>query len=288
MMPLRRIAGRDMRSILVFLLFVVLLSGCSLLPSDARSILSEGILLMEMGHYSMADFCFRSALYTDSTLDDAWYYRGLSFAEQDDPDAADSCFRRTLALNAVHRPALFMRGQLRLQRDDIGGAMSDFSNLAYFYPALPDGYQGRAWVFERLGEMEKAVSAWGLAIDRERRNPSLYEQRGMAYLRIAMPESAAGDFSRALRLDPFRPRSYAGRGEAYRLLGFYSLSLIDCDSALFFDGEDEDAWLTRGRAADSCGQFEEAITSYRKFLDLVPDSDPDVPEVKERLRRLGR
>ena len=257
------------------------------MPSNARSILSEGILLMEMGHYSLADFFLRSAIRADSTLDDAWYYRGLSFAEQDEPDAADSCFRRTLALNAVHGPAMFMRGQLRLNRGDIGGAMSDFSELAYLYPTLPDGYQGRAWVFERLGEMDKAVSDWGLAIDRERRNPSLYEERGMAYLRIAMPESAAGDFSRALRIDPYRPRSFAGRGEAWRLLGLFSLSLADCDSALILDESNEEAWLTRARSADSCGRFEEAVTSYRKFLDLVPDADPDVAEAKERLRLLG-
>lgn len=243
---------------------------------------------MEMGHYSLADFFFRSAIRADSTLDDAWYYRGLSFAEQDEPDAADSCFRRTLALNAVHCPALFMRGQLRLNRGDIGGAMSVFSEIAYLYPTLPDGYQGRAWVFERLGETEKAVGAWGLAIDRERRNPSLYEERGMAYLRIAMPESAAGDFSRALHIDPYRSRSYAGRGEAWRLLGLFSLSLADCDSALILDENDEEVWLTRARAADSCGQFEEAATSYRRFLELVPESDPDVPDVEKRLHGLGR
>lgn len=277
-----------MRLAAAIVVLIPVLIGCRVIPSHARTLLAQGIHHLEEEDYVLADFFLASALRADSLLDDAWYYRGLSFAYQGDSDAADSCFGRAIALKAVHSPALFARGQLRLRRGDTEGAMADFSEITFLYPKIPDGYQGKAWVFERLGRFQEAIGQWGLAINRTPNDAHLYEDRGFAHLEVANAESALVDFSRALRIDSSLSRSYAGRGEARYMLGLYSLSIADCDTALNLDAGDADAWLTRGRAADDSGQFEAAIVSYRRFLELVPDSDPDVAGVRERLRRLGR
>jgi predicted TPR repeat methyltransferase len=81
------------------------------------------------------------------------------------------------------------------------------------------------------------------------------------------------------------PRSLLAQGEAY--LEEENYTMAECDSALSLDGEDADAWLTRGRLAGESGQFGEAAVSYRKFLELEPESDSDVADVRMRLRRLG-
>lgn len=276
-----------MRLTVVLVLCIPILIGCPALITHPRTLLARGVDYLESEDYMMADLYLASAVHADSLLDDAWYYRGRSFAEQGESDAADSCFGRAISLNPVHRQAMFMRGQLRLRRGDLAGAMVDFSEITFLYPRIPDGYEGRAWVFDRLGRTEEAIGQLDLAISREAGDAALYEERGLALLAVSQAESAVVDFGRALSIDSSLPRSYAGRAEARYLLGLFPLAIADCDSALALDEADADAWLTRARSADDSGQFDVAVVSYRRFLELVPESDSDVPAVRMRLRRLG-
>ncbi len=276
-----------MRLTFALVLCIPLLIGCPALLTHPRTLLAQGIAYLEEEDYMMADLLLASALRADTLLDDAWYFRGRSFAEQGESDAADSCFGRAISVNPVHRQALFMRGQLRLRRGDLAGAMVDFSEITFLYPLLPDGYEGRAWVYDRLGRTVEAIGQLDLAISREGANALLYEERGLALLAVSEADSAIADFGRALSIDPSLSRSYAGRAEARYQLGMFSLAIADCDSALALDEGDADAWLTRGRSADDSGQFGVAVASFRKFLELVPESDSDVPDVRMRLRRLG-
>ncbi len=276
-----------MRLIAALVLCIPLLIGCQAPLMHPRSLLAQGVAYLEEEDYMRADLFLAGAISADTLLDDAWYYRGRSFAEQGESDAADSCFGRAIATNPIHRQALFFRGQLRLRRGELAGAMADFSALTFLYPRLPDGYEGKAWVYDRLGRTEEAIGQLDLAIAHERAEAVLYEERGLDLLAVSEAESAIVDFGRALSIDPSLSRSYAGRAEARYQLGLFSLAIADCDSALALDDGDADAWLTRGRSADESGQFGEAVASYRKFLELVPESDSDVADVRLRLRRLG-
>jgi len=264
-------------------------AGCKVPPKMATSVVAQAVALIEAGEdLFLAQLMLEAALQADSTLEEGWYHLGLLFAYENQVDEADSCFGRALRLNAVHRPTLFARGQMRLAEGDFTGAMSDFSEITFFYPRLPDGYQGRAWVFDDLGRTEEAIREWGEAIRVSPDDAMLYQERGFARLDAGGAEQAAEDFTRALALDSALSRSYAGRGEARYELGLFSLALSDCDSAIFLDDGDADAWLTRGRAADYSGQFEVAVSSYRRFLRLVSPSDADVADVEKRLAQLDR
>jgi tetratricopeptide (TPR) repeat protein len=271
------------------LLVAVSLTACTVPKKLASTFVAHAAELIEAGEdLYLAELTLEAALKADSTLADGWYYRGLLYADANRSRDADSCFAKALRVNAVHRPTLFARGQMRLRLGDTAGAMGDFTEIVFLYPRLPDGYRGRAWIFDDLGRTDEALAEWGRAIGVSPDDAGLYQERGFARLDAGMLEPSAEDFTTALALDATFSRSFAGRGEARYQLGLFSLALLDCDSALALDEGDAAAWLTRGRAADYSGQFDVALSSYRRFLRLVPESDADVPAVRERVAHLDR
>ncbi|MGY3031588.1 tetratricopeptide (TPR) repeat protein [Bradyrhizobium sp. USDA 4354] len=95
----------------------------------------------------------------------------------------------------------------------------------------------RAYLYERIGQTDRAVVDWSSAIAIEPVDPALYASRGFFYLRLHRYDNAIANFSKGETLDPKSPIFAYGLGE------------MESDR----------------------GNYEEAIKSYTKALSLAPD-----------------
>jgi tetratricopeptide (TPR) repeat protein len=78
------------------------------------------------------------------------------------------------------------------------------------------------------------------------------------------------------------------QGRLFRILKEYDEAIISYDKALQLKPSNDLAWLSRGVALRNLGRYEEAIASYNKALQFKPDYDSAWYNRGNALRNLGR
>ena len=76
----------------------------------------------------------------------------------------------------------------------------------------------------------------------------------------------------AIRLEPDFAYAYINRGLAYRSLGQYQQAFQDYNKAIRLKPNDADAYIGRGNTYDKLGQYQRAFQDYNKAIRLKPDS----------------
>jgi tetratricopeptide (TPR) repeat protein len=234
-----------------------------------------------------------SALAADSTYREAWYYRGLSLADQQNLEEADSCFSRAIALSPVYTDIYVCadiycaRGRVSSQLGNYASALADFDEVIRLQPTLAKGYEGRAVVNEELGNIRGASSDLECVISITGGRSQDCHWRGLLRLQEGDTNSAFVDFNRAIALNPENSDAFSDRACLRYQRKDFAGALADCDSALMIVSDHYAASYTRALALDMLGLSNEAAEAYRRFLDLGSETDPAVPQVRRRLKELG-
>ncbi|XP_055040741.2 small glutamine-rich tetratricopeptide repeat-containing protein alpha isoform X1 [Misgurnus anguillicaudatus] len=86
--------------------------------------------------------------------------------------------------------------------------------------------------------------------------------------------SAAVEFySKAIQLNPQNAVYYCNRAAAYSKLGNYAGAVQDCECAIGIDANYSKAYGRMGLALSSLNKHSEAVSYYKKALELDPDND---------------
>lgn len=98
----------------------------------------------------------------DATL---LYQRGRSFQQAQQPDSALLCYRKVVAIRPQFFEASFNAGLLSFRQNDLTGALQFFEQVLKYNPRVPllNFYIGQC--FEYLGNAEKALEFYTLALE---------------------------------------------------------------------------------------------------------------------------
>jgi tetratricopeptide (TPR) repeat protein len=96
-------------------------------------------------------------------------------------------------------------------------------------------------------------------------------------------ERAIAAFTEAIKLDPQNAYAYNSRADTLREAGKAVQGLPDAEKALQLDSNNADFWDTRAQIFQALGRRQEAVADYKRALEI----DPNMPETRERLKRLG-
>ena len=99
---------------------------------------------------------------------------------------------------------------------------------------------------------------------------------GLQQLQAGNYTAALTYFDSALAINPDDPKIWEKRASALQNLGNYAAAIASNTIALrFYSGNvklfDAEAWLEQGYQQAMVGDFEEAIASYDKALQIKPD-----------------
>lgn len=178
-------------------------------------------------------------------------------------------------------------------------------------------YSNRGNSYYDLGEFERAVFDYNIALELMPGDPVTLSNRGAAYLELGQEEQALADLNEAIRLYPDNPVALTNRCWIHAVEGRYELARFDCEEALALEPDDpialasrayvflqlgdveaaqadadravsygEHLWQThfyRGLAYESSGDLTSAGSSYARAAELAPEE----PRVQQKLAELG-
>jgi Tfp pilus assembly protein PilF len=144
-------------------------------------------------------------------------------------------------------------------------------------------------------EEERALTAHGTA------QPSAYDfyLQGRGYLQEPQKreniDSAVTVFRHALEQDPQYALAIAGLGEAY--WRHYELDKENrwarqaqaaCEKAITIDASQADSHVCLGMVNEGTGKYDDAVTQYRRAVELEPTSDDAIRGLASAYARLGK
>lgn len=97
---------------------------------------------------------------------------------------------------------------------------------------------------------------------------------GLQQLRDGNPEAAVSSFKDALTIDPQHVKSLVNLTRAYLQMQRFEDAETAINRAVAIDSTDAAIFRVQGRVLQSTGSNEEAITAYRKSIDLKPENNP--------------
>jgi tetratricopeptide (TPR) repeat protein len=125
------------------------------------------------------------------------------------------------------------RGDFLIEEGQIENAIANFDRALELDPKQWRGLVGRARVWVRRGEFQKAID----------------------------------DSTAALAIDP-HDEAYAVRGDAYRKLGKYAKAVADYDASQRIDAEVAETWLLHSKALREAGNAKEADEALKRANEL--------------------
>jgi tetratricopeptide (TPR) repeat protein len=102
----------------------------------------------------------------------------------------------------------------------------------------------------------------------------IYTQRGAAYGNLGQHERAIADYDLAIRKNPGFALAYAGRGEARAELGQFDLAVADGEKAIKLDAQLAAAYNTLGYVLTYKGEYDRAIEVMTSGLKYNPKNVP--------------
>lgn len=148
-------------------------------PQRAETQYHAAMIVMADGKYEAAVRGFTGAIQTWPQLANAYLERGVChrYLHQDDRAMAD--FDQAIAIDSRLARAYTARGFIYRERGDNRHAMEEFSRSIEISPNV-DAYFERGQTYEALGEHQKAIGDFDMAISEIRDAPYIYRARAFA------------------------------------------------------------------------------------------------------------
>lgn len=144
-----------------------------------------------------------------------------------------------------------------------------------------------AFQFNRLDE---AVVFFSQAIESESPGARAYRYLGLSYEQLGRVDEAFATYRAALDgtvgVAAERARIALQLGLAYARQGKMELAANAFDEALTLDNSLSAAYLNRANVSVPAGEYERAVSDYRVYLSLEPDTDQRV-QIEQMIALLG-
>jgi tetratricopeptide (TPR) repeat protein len=212
---------------------------------------SRGSLRLEANDYQRALADFTSAIKLEKNNPTYFSHRRetlLKLERYAEAQADASRIERLMQLEALNEavfrnrrsPRAYLdRGDFLVEEGQIDNAIANFDRALELDPKQWRGLVGRARVWVRRGEFQKAID----------------------------------DSTAALAIDPHE-EAYAVRGDAYRKLGQYAKAVADYDASQRIDAEVAETWLLYSKSLHDAGNAKEADEALKRANELKALDSP--------------
>jgi tetratricopeptide (TPR) repeat protein len=255
-------------------------------PSEATSQFAKNLLAWSFNRRGQlkAEACqektavldFNEAIRMDASCWRALHNRGVLLAQDGNFDKAFDDFSRTIELNPEFAKAYSNRAALFMVANKLDAALADYDHAIELDPKLAVAHRGCGRVCQLLGKTDEAVSHYNTAVELAPNDAYAATCRADLLTDVGRYSEAVAEYDRAIEIDP--NSTQAQGGSAWLLATCPDSSVRDpelaierAQTAITHGGEsDAAAYDTLGAAQASAGDFEAAMSSVRKAIDLAP------------------
>lgn len=247
----------------------------------------RGITRLTTGDYEKAIRDFDRAI--DEGLDDPGVYvnRGAAHQRNGNLEKAIEDYTQAIELNAENSRAYDNRANALAELGQFEASLADFEEALRITPDFPEAYNNRGVTFRMMGEFEKAIDDYSKAIELFPYYSAAFANRGYARKQLGMFEEAIEDYTQAIKLDN---RAAGALNDLAWLLATCPdedvrdapRSVELASTACQLTGNSNGDYLdTLAAAQAAAGDFESAVASAEKALQLAPEASK--PSIAARL-----
>jgi tetratricopeptide (TPR) repeat protein len=244
--------------------------------SHRQTLLARG--LSEIGQYALSRMLLREVVREEPEYRDAWILLGISHLMVQDQSGALSSFESAYAIDPEKAETQYFLGLTEERLGNIEKART------YFGFALQNGFEPKRLVREKLAAL--AESSGFLAEAAEQYSALLREGESggaVAHAYVTLLIEQLDDYGEA-RAVSLRQRDVIGDvPEILDCIGWTALLIGNLDEAATFlnaattqDPTFAPAWFHRAMLEEQVGSIGQAAASYRKAYDLSIGIDPDL------------
>ena len=111
----------------------------------------------------------------------------------------------------------------------------------------------------------------GHAVSAQKYQAALLASEGLSLMRSNLNEAAADKLKQAVTLAPDLPEAHHNLGLVLAKLGDVPGAIAEINRAIALKGDLDSSWLTLGGLHQSAGHIQEAIDTYKQFLNKFPN-----------------
>jgi tetratricopeptide (TPR) repeat protein len=255
----------------------------SLDPTLARPWSLEALDRLTVGDQDRAAASSARALELDPDDVLAWLVRAR-LDELRGGEGMEAATARALGTDPRDAKGWFTRGWERFRMGDAAGALADAARALDLDPRSV-----RALVLHDVSlanvKIDDAGSDVEKAIELSPSDTAAWTVRGYIKHRRGDAAGAIADYTRAIELEPRNVNALRQRA-AIRAMRDPALACDDAARAIELNPDYGPAWLVLARTRDALGQVDEALTGYKRFVELAPQ-DTNAAFARQRIQALG-
>jgi len=237
----------------------------------------RGQLHSDEGEQDLANADFQAALDWNARNWRAMHNRGVSFAQAGLFAEAFDNFNAVIGLNPQYAKAYANRATLYVQAKDLQAAITDYEQAIERDEQFATAYIGLGRVCHMLGRWDEAIEYFTAAVQLEPTSADVVCSRGDLRADMGHYGEALADYARTIELDPQFAHAY--RNGAWLLATCPDERFRDPENAVlgaqqaleYSYGEQHVALDTLAAALASNGQFEKAIATVTRAVDMAPE-----------------
>ena len=178
--------------------------------------------------------------------------------------------RKKTALVILGASAVY--GFLAYQRNFVWkDEMSLWNDVVKKSPKKPRGYNGRGSIYQKQGDLDRAVADYTKAMELEPRYGHVYANRCSAYAEKELWDRALEDCQTAVRLDPSLTEAFNTLGAIYTNRGLLKEALVPLDKAIELNPDYAVAYSNRGAVYEKMGLLDLALEDLNKAVAFRPN-----------------
>lgn len=156
-----------------------------------------------------------------------------------------------------------------IEQGDFPAALANLDSSIYYKPTLAQSHQLKGWVYERLGEIDSAISAYQRGLEYKSHFPDIWVRLGQLLLKTGSYADAATYLKKSVDYYPDSTRFYLGLAEAHYWMNRPALTLDDLRA---YEGAASSPlpayWKWLGLADYKLKRFTDARQALEKYLSL--------------------
>lgn len=255
------------RKILLVAAFIIMGSVLLMAQYDKQQFFLRGRQALIEGKYGQAIEHFNLLSRLDTTLHEAYFFRGIAKYNLGDFYGAQMDFDKTIFINPLYTPAYHYRAitHSRIGKYDL--ALKDLEDAVDLRPGFAGLYFSRGVTYFLSQQFEKAVLDFNRFLIREPKVADAYLNRGASYLFLGDTIKAIEDYETAIALNRFEPEGYIRRSRIYIMQEKLDLAIKDLNNAIELDSTNTFALFNRALVRydnkDIMGSLEDLETVLR-------------------------
>lgn len=170
-------------------------------------------------------------------------------------------------------PAVYnQRSNVRRDKGDFPGAMADLNrsiSLINNDPYRASAYNNRALLWKHMGDYDRSIADFAIAIKLQPKRSKYYANRGESYRLQGQLDRALQDQNRSIEMfgdEPGIALALQVRGDTLRYLGDYDRAIADYDASIKAEPDFAPAYVGRGLTYERLGNFEKAKSDFQTAL----------------------